>query len=162
MNETTIQTNSFILKELEARGIPFEEIHFTDTAVSARMTDTSEGHNYNPENSIKAIIVESKSGRYQIIMRGADFIDSAKLKDLIGRWNVVQKDALENELKFVVGGICPLTTGLPSIIDSALTAIELWGMGAGDINRGLNVARDIALKNVNVFKITDIKAIPHS
>jgi len=152
-----MQDNEFIINNIKQRGIPFEEIFFTDDAISARTTDTSKDHNYDPANSIKTIIVEGKAGVFQLLLGGNDSIDQQKVKELIGRWRILPMDVVERDYGLIIGGICPVTVNLPSIVDSALIDRDLWGMGAGDIKHGLNIKRDDAVMNMDVFKLADIR-----
>ena len=154
-----MQNNEFIINKLKERNIPFEEIEFTDNAVSARTADTSENHNYNPNNSIKTILVEGKTGVFQLLLRGEDLIDQQKVKSIIGRWRIIPKEVLEHEYGLVVGGICPLTVDFPCIIDESLMNNYIWGMGAGDVNKGLNITKDVAVKNIKIFKIAEIRKL---
>src|SRR5205807_1069947 len=81
-----------IKNELELKGIDFEVVEFTDTAISARLTDTSKNKNFNPDNSIKTLLVNTGSGMKAVILKCDDLIDQTKLKKVVGKWTVVERN----------------------------------------------------------------------
>lgn len=145
-----------IKQQLNKTGIKFEEITFSDSAISARQKDTSLEGNYNPETAIKTLIVKTKKGFKAIILHGNDKIDSKKLKQVIGRWSIVDSNTLELEFGFKPGCICPLVLDLLFIIDTKATEMDIWSMGAGDIDKGINVETRKVLGNLKNFSIADI------
>ena len=91
------------------------------------------------------------------MLGGNDSIEQQKVKGLIGRWRILPIDVVERDYGLTIGGICPVTVNLPCIIDSSLINRDLWGMGAGDVKHGLNIKKDDAVRNMDVFKIADIR-----
>lgn len=151
------KTFESITSKLKAKGIPFEEVSFTDQAVSARTTDTSENHNYDPETVIKTLVISTSDGYKAVILKGSDRIDQPKLKAIVGKWSVVDAENLENKLGYIPGTICPLDLDLPVLIDEAVTTLKIWSMGAGANNKGLNIATEVVIKNLTDYKIISIK-----
>jgi len=86
-----------ISQKLINRNIPYEEITFTDEAVSARITDSSEDNNYNPDNAIKTLIISTKEGCKALILKGIDKVDEKKLEKIVGKWNVVGQEILKEK-----------------------------------------------------------------
>lgn len=143
--------------KLEEKGVPFEEITFTDEAVSARISDTSFEHNYNPENAIKTIVISTKEGFKAVILKGSDRIDQPKLKSIVGKWNIVDGQTLENDIGFIPGTICPLDLDMQILVDEDVLLLNVWSMGAGTINKGLNVTTENAVKYLGKYQKVSVK-----
>ncbi len=146
-----------ITTELRERGIDFEEVHFSDVVISARISDTSKDHNFNPQNAIKTLLIKTSKGINGVVLKGDDKIDQVKLKAIVGKWSVVDKLTVENELKMVVGGICPLVLDFHILIDKNVLKLDILSMGAGDVSKGLNVKADVFKNSLADFEIVDIK-----
>jgi len=145
-----------IKAKLEEKGIIFEVVTFTDIAVSARTTDTSTDHNYNPANSIKTLIISTKDGFTGVILKGSDRVDQPKLKAIVGKWKVVDSETLQSDLGYIPGTICPLDLDLPLLIDEAATTLDTWSMGAGANDKGFNVKTEVALKALTKYRTVQI------
>lgn len=130
-----------IKRILREKGIVFEEVHFTDTAISGRIKDTSKDKNYNPQDAIKTLLIETPKKIKAVILKSCDNIDKKKLKGLIGKWSIVDKDTLESEHGLVVGGICLLVLECEILIDRSVTVLNQLSMGAGDISNGIKCKR---------------------
>lgn len=143
-----MNTFNSIKQNLIDRGIAFEEITFLDEAVSARETDSSVDKNYHPENAIKTLIITTKEGFKAIILKGNDRINKVNLKNLVGKWNVVNQEDLINQFGFLPGCVCPLSLKLPFFIDKTALGLKVWSMGAGDAKKGLNIASEMVIKNI--------------
>lgn len=154
-----MKTFSSICKDLKKQNVAFETIEFTDVAVSARTTDTSLAHNYNPQNAIKTLIVRTTKGLRAVILKGPDTVDEQKLEAIIGKWSIVPTRTLST-LGFTPGTVCPLDVDLPIIIDSRATTMTVWSVGAGDIKRGLNVSTTECLRVLSHAQIVHI-AVPN-
>jgi len=154
-----MKTFDSIKARLEEKGIVFEVVTFTDIAVSARTTDTSTDHNYNPANSIKTLIISTKDGFTGVVLKGSDRVDQPKLKSIVGKWKVVDSDTLQNQLGYIPGTICPLDLDLPLLIDEAVSKLSMWSMGAGANDKGFNVEMVTALKNLNNHTVVDIRKV---
>lgn len=152
-----MKTFESVKSTLIKKNIPFEIVSFTDIAVSARTSDTSIDHNYNPENSIKTLVVSTKEGQKAVILRGNDRIDQAKLKAIVGKWSVVNQIELENTLGYIAGTICPLDLDLPILVDESAKNLLTWSMGAGANDKGFNVQSDIAINNLSNCKIINVR-----
>jgi len=146
-----------ITTELQNRGIDFEVVHFTDTAISARTSDTSRDQNFNPQNAIKTLLIKTPKGINAVILKGNDTVDQIKLKAIVGKWSVVDKVTVENELNMVVGGVCPLSIDFHLLIDKAVLGLGILSMGAGDVSKGINVKLDVFMNNVTDFELVDIR-----
>jgi len=142
---------------LRVKGVTFDEVLFTDTAVSARVTDTSMGKNYDPLHAIKTLIVSCKDGFKAVILRGSDKIDQAKLKAVVGKWSVLDSATLGTKFDYQPGTICPLDLDLPVLIDQDALNIEIWSMGAGAVDKGVNVKVEEALKHLVGYQIVPIR-----
>lgn len=151
-----MKTFESIKLKLVDRNVPFEEVTFTDVAVSARTEDTSVDKNYNPKDSIKTLVISTKDGFKAVILMGSDRIDQVKLKEIVGKWSVVDFRTLEEKFDFNPGCVCPLDLELPFLIDEAAANMQLWSMGAGENNKGFNVQKEDALKVLQNFKIVSI------
>lgn len=147
-----------IITELKKRNIKFEEIHFSYEAISARITDSSVDHNFNPDNAIKTLLISTKEGFKAVVLKGNVSIDKDKLKSIVGKWSIVNKDTLEKDLEMVVGGVCPLILDCPILIDNSIDSLEVLSMGAGAIDKGINVDKKTFFNNLNNFQIVDIRA----
>ncbi len=152
-----MKTFDSIKKNLKSKGVTFEIVKFSDTAISARTTDTSVDHNYDPNNSIKTLIISTKDGFKGVILRGSDRIDQPKLKSIVGKWRVVDSETLQNELEYLPGTICPLDLDILIIIDKSAIEMKVWSMGAGANNRGLNIEVEEVLKYLSKHQIESIK-----
>jgi len=152
-----MKTFESIKETLEARGIKFEVVTFADIAISARTTDTSIDHNYNPEKSIKTLIIGTKNGFVGVIMKGSDRIDQSKLKAIVGKWSVIDGETLQKQLGYIPGTICPLDLDLPILIDESANSLDIWSMGAGANNKGFNVETAIAVSSLKDGKIVSVK-----
>jgi prolyl-tRNA editing enzyme YbaK/EbsC (Cys-tRNA(Pro) deacylase) len=144
-----------IKNKLEKIGVAFEVVIFNDVAISARDTDSSVGHNYNPANAIKTILVKAKGKYYGIILRGGDKIDDKKLDRVIGKWSVVSGLTLAETFGFVPGTVCPLVLEVPIYADIKVLDLNQWSMGAGSPDRGINVKLDEVTKKFK-FNTVDI------
>jgi len=145
-----------IADKLSKLCIPFDTVEFTDSAISARSTDTSVKQNYNPTNAIKTLIICTKSGFKAVILKGTNKIDEKKLSNLIGKWSVVNSNTLQSKIGYIPGTVCPLDLDLPIIIDTQVTSLDTWSMGAGDIRKGINVKTKnclLLLKNAQIANI---------
>ncbi len=151
-------TFDIIKQNLTQRGIPFEEITFTDIAVSARTRDTSIDNNYDPHTAIKTLVISTKDGFKAVILKGDDRIDQSKLKQIVGKWSVVDKQTLENKFGYHPGGINPLVLDLPILIDKDAFALETWSMGAGDQTKGVNIKNQIVLKHLTQYQTVSVRA----
>lgn len=153
--------NTFIAikHKLISEKIKFDEVTFTDKAVSARIVDTSTNNNYNPDEAIKTLVIKTKSGFMAIILRGADRIDQAKLKKIVGKWSMIDFETLQVKFGYVPGTICPLALDLPFLIDELAATLKIWSMGAGAIDKGFNVTTQEVLKHLKNYKITSIRSI---
>lgn len=147
-----------IKRELKARGVMFEDVVFTDDAVSARLSDTSIDKNYNPANSIKTLIISTKDGYKAVILRGSDRIDQVKLKGLVGKWSVVDANILAERFQSLPGTICPLVLDIPILIDDQVLTLKVWSMGAGAVNRGVNVEVNEAVKHIGKHEVVSISS----
>jgi len=145
-----------IKEKLNSRHIPFEEVAFSDTAVSARMTDTSVNGNYDPRNAVKTLLVKGKAGVFALILRGEDKVDTDKLKELIGKWSVVTAPELETNFGLVAGGINPFVLDVPILLDESVLQLTTLSMGAGSVTQGINIKTDDLIKHL-VFKTVKIR-----
>ncbi|KKQ92249.1 MAG: hypothetical protein UT17_C0003G0272 [Candidatus Woesebacteria bacterium GW2011_GWB1_39_10] len=152
-----MKTFESIKTNLETKGVKFEVVTFIDTAVSARTEDTSLEHNYNPNNSIKTLVISTNDGYKGIILKGSDRIDQPKLKAIVGKWRVVDSDTLQKELAYVPGTICPLDLDMPIIIDKSALDLKIWSMGAGANNKGFNIEVTEVLKHLSEHKIEAVR-----
>lgn len=124
---------------LAKKEIPFEMVEFPDEVISARLEDNSVTRNYDPRNSIKTLVVETKEGFAGIVLRGEDRLDSKSAKEILGRWSIVKPDVLENDLGFKIGGINPFCLDMPLYVDQSVTQLNLLSMGAGSQSMGVNI-----------------------
>lgn len=147
-----------IVKELKNRGVKFEEIHFLDKAISARISDTSKDKNFNPNNAVKTLVINTSKGVKAVVLKGDDSIDKKKLRQFVGRWNVIGRDVLENDMEMVVGGVCPLVLKCEVLVDKAVQGLEVLSMGVGDVSKGLNISRGVFTENLKEFQIIDIRS----
>ncbi|MBU0975305.1 MAG: tyrosine--tRNA ligase [Patescibacteria group bacterium] len=138
---------------LASKGIDFEEITFTDDKISARDKDTSKDENYDPQNAIKTLILKTKNEFIGVILRGSDKIDEEKLKELIGKWTVVDKGTLLKKFGFEPGCVNPFCLDISIIIDKKASKIDTWSMGAGEATRGMNVKTNKALTKLKNSRI---------
>lgn len=152
-----MKTFDSIKTNLESKGIKFEEVTFTDIAISARTSDTSVDHNYNPEKSIKTLVISTKDGLMGVILKGSDRIDQPKLKAIVGKWNVVDGETLQKRLGYIPGTICPLDLDLPILVDEAANTLDIWSMGAGANDKGFNVETTVAINNLKDCKIVSVR-----
>lgn len=152
-----MKTFESVKSTLIKKNILFEIVSFTDIAVSARTSDTSIDHNYNPENSIKTLVISTKEGQKAVILRGNDRIDQAKLKAVVGKWSVVNQIELENTLGYIAGTICPLDLDLPILVDESAKNLSTWSMGSGANDKGFNVQSDITINNLSSCKIVNVR-----
>jgi prolyl-tRNA editing enzyme YbaK/EbsC (Cys-tRNA(Pro) deacylase) len=139
-----------VKSHLNEKSIPFEVVEFPDEVISARLEDNSLTKNYDPKNSIKTLVVETKTGFAGIVMRGMDRLDSKKAKEILGRWSIVNSEVLENDLGFKVGGINPFCLDIPLYVDEKVKLLEILSMGAGSQSKGVNVKTDVLLGLANV------------
>lgn len=146
-----------VIKILDTKRVKYEVVVFTDVSISARTTDTSKNHNYDPANSIKTLIISTKDDYKAVIARGRDKIDQPKLKAIVGKWRVVDAGTLQNKLGYVPGTINPLVLGIPVLIDTDASEMKLWSMGAGANDRGVNVEVKEAFKHLDKLQIISIK-----
>ncbi|MEI6690605.1 MAG: YbaK/EbsC family protein [bacterium] len=137
-----------IKQRLDVNGVKYEVVTFTDTAISARIEDTSLDHNYDPNNSIKTLIISTHDGYKGIILRGSDRIDQPKLKALVGKWRVVDGETLQKELEYIPGTICPLDLDMPIVIEQSALELKTWSMGAGANDKGFNVEVNEAIEHL--------------
>lgn len=152
-----MKTFETVKTSLESKGVKFEEVHFTDTAISARTEDTSVDHNYDPESAIKTLIVSTKEGYKGVILKGSDRIDQSKLKSIIGKWQVVDSDTLQKEFGFAPGTICPIGLDIPIFIDETAIPMKVWSMGAGAVDKGVNIAVEEVLKHLPFYKTCNFR-----
>jgi prolyl-tRNA editing enzyme YbaK/EbsC (Cys-tRNA(Pro) deacylase) len=151
-----LKTFKSVRNSLSVKEVKFEEISFTDVATSARTIDTSVAHNYNPANSVKTLILNTKTGHQAIILRGSDTIDQIKLKQIVGKWSVLSSDLLRELLGFEPGTLCPLDIDIPLVIDKRVVDLPIWTIGAGDNQKGFNITVEEALKHLSRYNILDI------
>lgn len=154
-----MKTFESIQKLLKKMNVSFEEITFTDEAISARTKDTSLEGNYDPKSAIKTLIVSTESGFKAVILRGDDRIDQKKLKRHLGRWSIVDKETLVNKFGYKPGCICPLVLDLPFLIDKQALSLAKWSMGAGDQMKGINVETKDMLKYLPNHKVVSIALV---
>lgn len=152
-----MKTFKSIKDKLDSRGVRYEEVRFTDTVISARTSDTSVDHNYDPNSSIKTLVISTNDGYKGVILRGSDRIDQPRLKAIVGKWRIVDSDTLEKKLEYMPGTICPLDFDFPMVIDKSTLDLEVWSMGAGSNNKGFNVTRDEVLRNLSTYQIEAIR-----
>lgn len=137
-----------ITQHLSKKHIVFEKVLFSDTAISARTKDTSVDHNYNPANAIKTLVLTAKRGMIAVILRGGDTIDEEKAKSLFGKWSILNQNDLQEKFGFMPGTVCPLDIDLPIFIDENVLKLEIWSMGAGDVDKGINVVKGDVLRAI--------------
>lgn len=151
-----MNTFNSIKQNLINRGISFEEITFTDEAVSARTVDSSVDKNYDPQTAIKTLIITTKEGYKALILKGDDRAGKEKLNKLVGKWSIVSANILKKKFGFLPGCVCPLSLDMPFLIDKATLDIPIWSMGAGDVKKGLNIASELVSKNISIKQIESI------
>ena len=151
-----MKTFKSIKQKLINKKIPFEEITFTDEAVSARKKDSSVEKNYNPDNAIKTLIISTKDRYKALILRGEDRADEKKLNKLVGKWSVVNPTILKEKFGFSPGCVCPLDLDLPFLIDKKVEGLDVWSIGAGDPKKGINVKKNIAISFIKNFSIVSL------
>jgi len=145
-----------VTKHLNSKGIPFEEVEFSDTAISARLADTSLKGNYAPANAIKTLLVKGKTGVVAVILKGEDKIDSEKLKALIGKWSVVTTGELETDFGLIPGGINPFVLDVPVFVDEQVLTLKVLSMGAGSVSKGINMKTEDFANNLK-FKTASVR-----
>jgi prolyl-tRNA editing enzyme YbaK/EbsC (Cys-tRNA(Pro) deacylase) len=145
-----------VVQKLLFKGMSFEKIVFTDTAISARISDTSVDKNYDPNKAIKTLIISVKDYFKAVILRGSDRVDQVKLKALVGKWSVVDAETLAEKFKYLPGTICPLDLDLPILIDEKAMELDVWNMGAGALDKGISVNVQEALKYLEKYEIVSI------
>lgn len=128
-----------VTEHLNSKGIPFEEVEFADTAISARLADTSLKGNYDPANAIKTLLVKGKTGVMAVILKGEDKVDSEKLKTLVGKWSVVPANDLGTDFGLIPGGINPFVLDVPVFVDEQVLTLKILSMGAGSVSKGINM-----------------------
>ena len=151
-----MKTFKSIKQKLINQKIPFEEITFTDEAVSARKTDSSVDKNYNPDNAIKTLIISTKEGYKALILKGNDRVDKKKLNQFVDKWSIVSADALKEKFGVLPGCVCPLDLDLPFLIDKKALGMNVWSMGAGDPKKGINVKKNVAVSLIKNFSIVSL------
>src|SRR3989338_11568689 len=95
-----MKTFESIKQKLVSQKISFEEITFTDEAISARKIDNSLEKNYEPDNAIKTLIISTKEGRKTLILKGNDKVDEDKLNKIVGKWSIVSPNTLKEKFGF--------------------------------------------------------------
>lgn len=151
-----MKTFELVAQDLINKGVNFEKIVFTDTAISARISDTSVDKNYDPNMAIKTLVISTKNGFKGVILRGCDRVDQFKLKALVGKWSVVDAETLAEKFNYLPGTICPLDLDLPMLVDQKAMELEIWNMGAGAIDRGIKLVVQEALKHIGKYEIISI------
>ncbi len=150
-------TFTTIKESLTRRNIPFEEVTFNDEAVSGRTSDTSVDKNYDPKNAIKTLIISTKGGFMAVILKGSDKIDQSKLKQIVGKWSVVDSNTLVEKLGFIPGTICPLVLDMPFLVDEAALSLKVWSIGGGANDKGLNVEVQESLRHLSNYQKVSIR-----
>lgn len=151
-----MRTFESVVQNLFEKGVIFEKVVFTDTAISARTSDTSVDRNYDPSNSIKTLVISTKDGLKAVILCGGNRVDQAKLKAVVGKWSVVNAEDLVDKFEYQPGTICPLDLELPILVDEKAMGLGIWSMGAGAIDRGINVDVQEALKHLGKYDVVSI------
>lgn len=145
-----------VTKFLKVRRIPFDEVHFTDSKVAARTTDTSRDGNYDPATAIKTLILKTKESFAAVILKGDESVDQKNMKELTGPWSVADGETLETRFAFVPGTVCPFLLDIPVYINETVLSLDIWSMGAGDVTKGINVKKDDVLKNLKAYRIVRV------
>ncbi|OGK15455.1 hypothetical protein A2862_01550 [Candidatus Roizmanbacteria bacterium RIFCSPHIGHO2_01_FULL_38_41] len=153
-----MKTFEIITEKLKSANFPFEEVTFKDVVVSARTSDTSVDNNYDPQSAIKTLVVKSNQGMFAVIARGNSFVDKHKLKDIIGKWSVVSGDVLQSELGYIPGCVCPLDVDVPLLLDQSALELEIWSIGVGAVDKGINVKKEDALQYIKDYKVVDVSS----
>lgn len=157
-----MKTLNSIKQKLINQKIPFEEVTFIDEAVSARKIDSSVDKNYNPGNAIKTLIISTKKGYKALILKGNDKVDEEKLNKTVGKWSIISPNTLKEKLGFLPGCVCPLDLDLPFFIDKKAESLNVWSIGAGNINKGLNIETKIVLQHITNKQIVDISNVTNT
>lgn len=153
-----MRTFESVSQNLLEKGVIFEKVVFTDTAISARLSDTSIDRNYDPSKSIKTLVISTKDGLKAVILCGSNRIDQAKLKAVVGKWSVVNAEDLIEKFDYQPGTICPLDLDLPMLVDEKALGLGIWSMGAGAVDRGINVEIQEALKHLGKYDVVSISS----
>ena len=95
---------------------------------------------------------------FAVIARGNSFVDKHKLKDIIGKWSVVSGDVLQSELGYIPGCVCPLDVDVPLLLDQSALELEIWSIGVGAVDKGINVKKEDALQYIKDYKVVDVSS----
>lgn len=137
-----------ILKE---KGIEYRLIELSDQSISFK--DVIKNSDLNPDEICKTIIVEGEK-RYAVFLKGDQKIDFAKLKEVIGKCNIISFKDLKKDYG-EPGTICPITVGLPLLVDKRVLETEKINFGSGDLLYGLEMnTKD--LEKVVEYKVVDV------
>jgi len=148
-----------IQKILRPKGIPFRLINLTKPAMTVDDVVSFANGIINVDEICKTVVIkERKSGKmYAVLLRGADKIDFAKIKKLIGGQDVTLASSEEVKSASGVepGAVCPFLVSVPLFVDSKVLEFEKINTGSGDHLYGLEFnVKD--LEKVISYKVADV------
>ncbi|MBN2100690.1 tyrosine--tRNA ligase [Candidatus Dojkabacteria bacterium] len=151
-----MHTFDSVARKLKKIGLNFEEITFTDRAISARKVDSSVDKNYDPQIAIKTLVVKTSEGFFAVLLKGDQRIDQKLLRKNIGKWDILDEQALAENFKFRPGCLNPFLLDIPILVDKEAADMDRWSMGAGDLAKGINLSVEEALSKLHNVRVTQL------
>jgi prolyl-tRNA editing enzyme YbaK/EbsC (Cys-tRNA(Pro) deacylase) len=127
-------------KLLDDLGVEYRLIRLRGRAVTTQdVIDKAEGE-LNPTEICKTIIVKDRNGaKHAVFLRGCDRIDFSKLKAVLGKVSVANRDEVVEATGVEPGAVCPLTLGIHLYVDERAMELKRINFGSGDHMYGIEV-----------------------
>ncbi len=142
---------------LDNHGIDYTLIELEERALSIEDVIRYSKEEINVDEICKTMILKDREGgRYAVLLRGRDRVDSGKAGKAIGKKVRIAGFAEVKEAVGVdPGAVCPLTLELDLFVDRKVMELERINFGSGDHMYGLEI-RSRDLEKVVGFRVVDV------
>ncbi len=144
---------------LQERGVSYRLIRLRERAVSVEDVVRLSESTLNQDEIAKTIIVKDRKGVYHgVLLMGHHRIDAEKLKGVLGKTRIARLNEVEEVTGVKPGAVCPLTLGVPLMVDRRVLEMPRVNFGSGDHLYGIEMdPRDmeklVELRVVDIVKL---------
>jgi len=125
---------------LDHLGVEYRLIRLRGRAVTVQdVLDNAEGVLSRDEICKTIIVRDRRSKRYAVFLRGSDRVSPDKLRPIMGKVSMANKDEVQAETGVEPGALCPLTLKIPVYLDERVMRLGKVNFGSGDHMYGIEM-----------------------